>query len=111
MISCCGFDCEKCPLYIASLSFNAKTQKDVTEKYGLDSSSSCQGCLDTLHMNSMCKMCLVRKCCTEKKIQNCGYCDKFPDCNTILPIYNTSLSSRNILTEEHNIYLKKQADN
>lgn len=80
--SICGYDCKKCPIYVATISNNLDAIRkhlflgpnvNVTlDEYG------CFGCLSDKSKNMMCKSCMIRSCANENKLNSCSDCQKFP---------------------------------
>ncbi len=87
ILACCGDRCDLCPRYIATLSNSKEKLKEVVilwKRIGwLDKIADveeiiCHGCatFESCEYN-------VRECCLEQKIENCGKCHSYVECNKI----------------------------
>jgi len=89
-IASCGLDCSKCPAFIATKENDDNIRKEVAQKWETDykmdidyKKINCVGCSNEGEKIDFCKsMCEVKKCCTEKKLNNCGECEDF-SCDTL----------------------------
>ena len=85
MISNCGILCHECGAYIATKADDDAKRKEVAElwstEYGADvkpEDINCDGCLsDGERLFSHCTVCDIRKCCRERALVNCAYCDEY----------------------------------
>lgn len=82
-IAYCGYDCKNCPVYIATKNNDLELLKQIVITPGVTCDQTienlgCFGCCSTKTINSMCINCPIRKCSQEQKLENCGWCDKFP---------------------------------
>lgn len=77
-LSYCGFNCEMCPVYHASVNkndeevrlfLNLKEEDDPKEYY-------CLGCVNSnsKHLS----FCEIKKCAESKKNASCAFCKSFP---------------------------------
>ena len=100
-IAYCGYDCTKCPVYIATKNKNIELLKQIVITPGISLENQtvealgCLGCCDKDNVNVMCKTCAIRTCSKEKELLNCGYCKEFP-CSKLNHI---SLKTRQYLEE------------
>ena len=99
--SYCGFDCAKCPVYIASHTNDINDKKSILEKYHMNENVYCDGCESKNCEDSICGTCKIRKCASSKNIKNCGWCKVYPNCENIAYIYNTNVNSRTYLDSEN----------
>lgn len=86
MLSYCGINCIECLAYIVTKENNDKRRKEVAkiwrEKYNHPEIKAddinCHGCLtdDDILFNH-CKVCEIRKCGIEEKVENCAFCEKY----------------------------------
>ena len=109
MIACCGLDCDKCGAFIATQknddSMRAKVAKEWRELYNVPVEPehiNCTGCksdgVKTVYCEQMCE---VRKCCLNKKLENCAPCESFP-CDKLNEIFNYSQEAKNNLIASKN---------
>jgi hypothetical protein len=90
MIAYCGLVCESCPVHLATLEQDKYQQQKMREsiaelcskQYGMnlqpDDINDCDGCrADTGRLFSGCYICAVRKCASQKNIENCAYCNDY----------------------------------
>ena len=84
LIAFCGLDCLICPAYIATRKKDKAELKKVAEQWSSDEMSfkpediCCEGCTeDGRHFVWCVEGCTIRKCCIEKEIENCAYCDDY----------------------------------
>ena len=91
-ISLCGLDCSDCPCFLALQNDNEELRKKIAKKWSKEygwkdlkpKDINCLGCLSLGELIFRhCKECGVRKCGLKKKINNCGECAKYKDCNKI----------------------------
>lgn len=86
MIAYCGLVCTNCPTYLATLNDDdearEKTAAFYSEKFGFNlrpEEINCDGCLsESGILISYCQECEIRKCCREKGLKNCAYCNEQP---------------------------------
>lgn len=83
MIAYCGLNCTECPAFIATQENDDKKRKEVAEMWKGELNTelkaediNCDGCLSNsgrlfLH----CSQCNVRKCASEKSLDNCAHCE------------------------------------
>jgi hypothetical protein len=85
MISMCGLACHNCPAFLATQSNDDAKRAEVAAQWSKDYGSeikpediNCDGCVSTSerHFN-YCQICEIRKCGTEKEVENCGYCTDY----------------------------------
>jgi hypothetical protein len=84
MIAYCGLDCSVCPAYIATFKKDETELKKVAEEWSSDSMSfkvediCCEGCTEEgRHFVWCIQGCPIRKCCIEKEIKNCAFCENY----------------------------------
>jgi hypothetical protein len=91
MIAYCGLNCITCPIYLATREKNPEKQRQQREqiviaikKYlgeekRLEDITDCDGCKSQGgRLYSGCWMCQIRKCASEKGLENCAYCSEYP---------------------------------
>jgi len=101
MIAYCGLNCVKCPIYLATREKNTEKQRQMKEQITIaikkylgeelrvEDINDCDGCKaqsGRLYFN--CQKCRIRKCASEKGLENCAYCDKYP-CEELSKFFNT----------------------
>jgi len=97
---CCGDDCNKCPRYMGTLINNSRALGRVAEiwfRMGWrdrilpPDELRCNGCISV-------KSCAygIKECCSEKKIDNCGYCDGMP-CDRLKKMFAGAEGARKII--------------
>lgn len=79
----CGLDCSTCEAFVATQENSDVKRKQVAEKwskmFGANIEAeeiNCNGCHSDL-LFSHCKVCDIRKCGQERKLNNCGECSDF----------------------------------
>ena len=84
MIGFCGVDCSKCVPFICKKENNDELRKQYAEEQSrffemeiLPEKINCDGCLSEGEHLGYCSMCEIRRCCIEKKLENCAYCDEY----------------------------------
>jgi hypothetical protein len=94
MIGYCGVDCSKCVPYIAKKENN----DDLRKQYADEQSKfffifippehiNCDGCRSEGEHFGFCSVCEIRRCCQEKNIENCAYCDDYI-CEELKKVYS-----------------------
>jgi len=97
MIAYCGLICTDCPTYLATKNDDdaarAKTAAFYAEAYGFDlepEDINCDGCLSKGgKLIAYCQSCDIRKCCKERKNDNCAVCDEQP-CDKLVNFHKFS---------------------
>lgn len=105
-IAFCGINCVECPTFLATQENNDAKRKKVAELWSrayqmqLEGKDiNCDGCLsDNGRLFSHCKVCEIRKCGREKKVENCAYCDEYP-CQK-LNIFFASVPQGKVMLDE-----------
>jgi hypothetical protein len=85
MIAFCGINCAACPAFIAYKTdddeLRKKTAEDWSKAFGTEIPSeavNCVGCLAPSGVQiSYCKECGIRRCASEKHVENCAHCDDY----------------------------------
>ena len=91
MIAYCGLNCITCPIYLATREKNPKKQrrereqiviaikKYLGEEKQVEDITDCDGCkAQGGRLYSGCQKCQIRKCASEKGLENCAYCSEYP---------------------------------
>ena len=93
MIGYCGVDCSKCVPYIAKKENNDDLRKQYAEEQSKffemeipPEHINCDGCRSEGEHLGFCSVCEIRRCCQEKNIENCAYCDDYI-CEELKKVY------------------------
>ena len=85
MIAFCGLDCASCGAFIATKNNDDKKRIEVAKTWSKEYNGeikpediNCEGCQSNGVLFGHCKVCKIRKCGLEKKVENCGRCDEYP---------------------------------
>lgn len=105
MIAYCGLDCSKCLAYIATQADDDRLRVDCASKWSTEYKSNikpesinCDGCKSDGRKFSICHTCGIRKCASEKGVDNCSVCEDYACRNlkdfwTIAPSIKTTLEA------------------
>ena len=80
----CGLDCNKCPVYLASISKNVAEQIRLATEYSTGTykfskeDMYCLGCHSDIVSQKMCENCEIRICSVKKSYGSCAECVDFP---------------------------------
>ena len=90
MIAYCGLNCVTCQIYLATRETDPKKQRQMREqiviairKYlgegkRVEDITDCDGCkAQGGRLYSNCQKCQIRKCASEKGLENCAYCSEY----------------------------------
>ena len=109
IIACCGIICSECPAYIAFKNDDDDLREKTASEWSKMFKSSiqseninCVGCIveEGIHF-SHCFKCEIRKCCQDKNIENCAFCDEFP-CKIISDFFKYVPDAKTTLEKIHN---------
>jgi hypothetical protein len=86
MIAFCGIVCTECLTYKATLKNDNKARAKIAEEWSTrykhdfkPEDINCNGCLAEGKIQiGYCSVCDIRKCGTNRKLLNCGYCIEYP---------------------------------
>ena len=86
MVAYCGLVCSDCPTFLATKNNDdaarEKTAAMYVKKFGFEITPeeiNCEGCLAVGgRLLGYCGTCKIRKCCSEKGLENCAVCDEQP---------------------------------
>ena len=109
MISMCGLACHECPAFIATQADDDAKREEVAAQWSKEYKAeikpediNCDGCVSTSgRLLSHCHVCEIRKCATEKKLDNCGYCPDYA-CEKLDQIFKMAPYAKEKLDEIHN---------
>ena len=79
-LSVCGYDCTKCPIYLATISRDLQKLKQILKKDGEDITVESVGCLGCFSekVNHMCDTCFMKNCTKKRGIDSCGKSNNYP---------------------------------
>jgi len=85
MIAYCGITCSECPAFLATQKDDQEERTKVAEMWSKEFDAdlkpediNCDGCLlETGRLFSHPKVCEIRKCGLERRVENCAYCDDY----------------------------------
>jgi len=102
----CGLNCKTCIIRLATrekdeqkkYQMRVETARQIKERYGQECKpedvNDCDGCkTDTGILFSGCNNCYMRKCASQKNIENCAYCDDYP-CEELDKFFITDKDAR-----------------
>lgn len=94
LLAYCGLSCRMCPARLATLSDDIQEKSKVaaqwTEEFKTEIKAediNCTGCKPDGVKFGHCHQCQIRQCSSEKKLENCGFCDDYP-CDKLNDIFN-----------------------
>ncbi|OYD13922.1 hypothetical protein CH333_09455 [candidate division WOR-3 bacterium JGI_Cruoil_03_44_89] len=85
MIAYCGIKCSECPAFLATQKDDDNERKKVAEMWSKQFNAeikpediNCDGCLtEGGRLVDYCRVCEIRKCAREKRVENCAHCDDY----------------------------------
>jgi len=83
IIAMCGLICNHCIAYVATQKNDEKLRQKAVEAWSTEterlkpSDIDCDGCLVGKRIYKFCSACEVRKCGSEKGVENCAYCTEY----------------------------------
>lgn len=95
IIASCGIKCHECPAYIATKENNDTKRAEVAKLWSKEFKAdiklediNCHGChaTDSVLFNH-CRVCEIRKCSLEKKLDNCAECEDY-SCKKLEDFFN-----------------------
>jgi hypothetical protein len=106
MIAVCGLVCTKCPAFIATQKDDDDERRKVAEMWSKEfnvdlkpEDINCDGCLvDSENLFNYCKVCEIRKCGKERKVENCAYCDDYA-CDKLAEFFKMAPEAKTTLEE------------
>jgi hypothetical protein len=86
IVAYCGIVCTECPAYKATKKDDNKARAKVAEEWSKQyqhpfkpEDINCSGCLGVGDVQiGYCSVCEIRKCGSERRVLNCGYCVEYP---------------------------------
>ncbi|MDP6150407.1 MAG: DUF3795 domain-containing protein [Gammaproteobacteria bacterium] len=94
----CGLDCSGCEVYQATTfdddDLRQKYADKVLEQFKVKvepATVNCFGCKDERPKTGYCAMCEVRKCTTDKGLENCAFCEYY-GCEKLQKVHKAMIS-------------------
>lgn len=106
MIAFCGLSCTDCPAFIATQKDDDEKRKKVAEMWSEEHKTSlkpedinCDGCMvDSEKLFGYCKVCEIRKCGKEKKVENCAFCEDYA-CDKLTKFFKMAPEAKGTLDD------------
>ena len=100
MIAFCGITCTDCKAFIATQQNDDTEKKKVAEEWNVKPEEvSCDGCMNPNgRKNIYWNTCEIRKCGTEKEVENCAYCIDYA-CEKLGKFHERSPKAKKTLEE------------
>ncbi|MBW7989103.1 MAG: DUF3795 domain-containing protein [Planctomycetes bacterium] len=105
-IGYCGLNCQGCPIYLATREKDEEKQykmreeiaQQIKELYGQEYKpediTDCDGCkTEGGRLFSGSHNCYMRKCASQKHIENCAYCQEYP-CEELEKLFTTDKDAK-----------------
>ncbi|MGM9803910.1 MAG: GNAT family N-acetyltransferase [Muribaculaceae bacterium] len=107
LIGCCGIDCEKCDVRIATVNgdeaLRAATARKWSQLNGIEIKPEylyCLGCRTEGQKTYYCtNVCVIRRCAASQGYATCAECAKMMRCETVKPILNHQPDAESNLLE------------
>lgn len=102
-IAYCGLNCAECLIFIATVNDDYLLRQKIAQEWsGLygeylneqgihgfkPEEMSCRGCQSDNGRFLGCAVCVIRKCCQEKKLESCAYCREYEKCEVLNGFYS-----------------------
>ncbi len=102
-IAYCGLNCAMCPILNATIRNDTILRQkifvewsELYREYFKDQGMhdliledmSCRGCRSDRGQFTGCTICVIRKCCQEKKLESCAYCRDYEKCEALNGFYS-----------------------
>ncbi len=98
-LGCCGLNCGSCPVFIATSNNDEEMKQKVADEWsklyseyvsnGLKMQDiNCGGCKSEENVFVGCLNCPIRRCCGEKRYENCADCEKYETCDLLNGFYS-----------------------
>ena len=85
MIAFCGLDCSQCKAFKATQAKDAERKRQLAEQWteGMKvqfkpEDIDCRGCKSDVLSGWCRKICKIRPCAEERKVETCAHCDDYP---------------------------------
>ena len=101
-LSYCGFNCEMCPIYSASVNKNDEEIKMFLNLNNNDNPKDyyCFGCVKSNSKHLL--FCEIKKCAENEKLSTCAYCNNFP-CKKLDAITEETFNHLKDLRDKKNV--------
>ncbi|MCX8059513.1 MAG: DUF3795 domain-containing protein [Spirochaetes bacterium] len=101
LVAYCGYDCTKCPAFLAYKNGVQNIDKEALIKWASNSGSNlkpeeiiCSGCTSNDEIKfKFCYECKIRECASSKDLVNCGYCENYP-CSNLDEVFSYSKEAK-----------------
>ena len=114
IVACCGLTCSLCKAYLATQRDSDEERRKVAEDWSKVLSVdikpeqiNCDGCLSEGRLFFYCQSCEKRRCCIEKNLENCAYCDDYP-CSKLDNVFKAVPNAKATLDEIRSIHSEKE---
>jgi len=106
LIAFCGIDCSECKAFVATQKNDNSMRKAVAEEWSKafghemkPAEINCVGCVAKKgsHIN-YCSICEIRKCGSEKDVENCAYCADYK-CEKLEKFHEQATKAKDKLEE------------
>ncbi len=83
ILSHCGINCAECPAYLATQKNDVEEIRKIAKEWSSGDMKFnpeeiyCDGCCKEGRHFSWVNNCDIKKCCIEKGLENCAYCDDY----------------------------------
>jgi len=105
MIAYCGLDCNKCNVLIATQKNDYEEKKKIAERWTktlhvdfTPEDITCDGCKSERISGWCSKICKVRPCAEERKVETCAHCDDYA-CEKLKEFTSTEPEAKQKLEE------------
>jgi len=101
MVAYCGIVCTECPTYQATQKNDNQARVKIAEEWSKryqhafqPEDINCEGCLAAGRSQvAYCLICDIRKCGSQRKLVNCGYCSEYP-CDKVNKLHSAAPEAR-----------------
>lgn len=101
IVAYCGLVCTECPTYQATQENDNKARANIAKEWSRQfkmtfkpEDINCDGCLAVGKIQiGYCKVCEIRKCGSERKVSNCGYCVEYP-CDKLNDFHTRAVNAK-----------------
>jgi len=97
----CGFDCRRCPVFIATRNEDAAMKAQLLDEYFKEypdttlADLNCDGCLAASgRIFRKCAGCAIRVCGLERAVATCADCAAYPDCDKLQTLFTHSPNAK-----------------